>query len=98
MNFYRTADNRIVPHHEATTSRRDFLARAGGGFGALAAASLLTGKNILADETQAKGLESIKMDNVNPLAPRKGHYASKAKSVIFVFMEVFELCSNLHRL
>src|ERR1700759_3514767 len=89
MNFYRTPDNRIVPHFQATATRRDFLARAGGGFGALAAAYLLGGKNSLADEgqAQAKGLEAVKADSVNPLAPRKGHYPGTAKSVIFLFME-----------
>ena len=51
------------PHIEIPTSRRDFLAKSGAGFGALAMSSLLR-----ADET-------------------KPHYASRAKSVIFLFME-----------
>ena len=30
-----------IPHYETLTNRRDFLRRAGGGFGALAAAALM---------------------------------------------------------
>ena len=54
-------------------SRRDFLARAGGGLGLLALGDLLR-----ADDTAR---------NDNPLAPRVPHFAAKAKSVIWLFME-----------
>jgi len=43
-------DNRIplpVIHHETITSRREFLARAGGGFGTLALCSLLAEDRLL---------------------------------------------------
>lgn len=50
--------------------RREFLARAGGGIGGLALATLL------ANEARA---------DVNPLAPKKPHYAAKAKRVISIF-------------
>jgi hypothetical protein len=53
------------PHVEIPTTRRDFLAKAGAGFGAMAMSSLLTAS------------ESAK----------KPHYAARAKSVIFLFME-----------
>src|SRR5690242_10942329 len=67
-----------IPHHEIPATRRDFLAKAGAGFGSLALTYLLGGKTVFADEAAAA---------VNPLAPKKGHYAGKAKSVIFCFME-----------
>ena len=63
-----------LPHHETPRTRREFLARAGAGFGALAASYLLGGSSALA-ATQ------------NPLAPRRPHYFGKARSVIFLFME-----------
>jgi hypothetical protein len=50
-----------------STTRRDFLNRAGGGFGALALSHLL----------RATG----------QAAPAPGHFRSRAKSVIFLFME-----------
>ncbi len=53
-------------------SRRDFLARAGMGFGLTALAPLLAG------EAQA-------VDAVNPLAPRQPHFPAKAKRVIHIF-------------
>lgn len=64
-----------LPHHQLPRSRREFLARAGGGFGALAATYLLNGS------THAKpGV-------VHPLAAKAPHYKATAKSVIFLFME-----------
>jgi hypothetical protein len=72
---------RSVPHHEFVTTRRDFLTRAGGGFGALALASLLEGSSL------AAALEKQAAASTNPLAAKKPHFAPKAKSVIFLFME-----------
>jgi hypothetical protein len=54
-------------------TRRQFLARAGGGCGLLALAALL------ADE----GLAST---DVNPMAPKSSHFPARAKSVIWLFM------------
>ena len=72
------------PHIEIPRTRRDFLAKSGAGFGALAASYLL-GLN---------GVKTARADEVprvgpagNPLAAKKPHYAAKAKSVIFLFME-----------
>src|SRR5260221_12967819 len=53
--------------------RRDLLKSAGCGFGSLALAGLA-----------AKGADS---KAANPLAPRPGHFAPKAKRVIFLFMQ-----------
>ena len=55
-------------------SRRELLCRAGNGAGLLGLATLLGEKGLLADETK------------DPLAPRKPHFAAKAKAVIWVFV------------
>ena len=68
---------RAVPHAIPALTRRDFLERAGFGFGGLAASYLLG-----LDGYQARAGVSI-----NPLAPRLTHHAAPAKSVIFLFME-----------
>ena len=59
-------------HIAATLGRREFLRSAGGGVGIAALAELLA-----ADGLTAAG----------PLAPKAPHFAPKAKSVIFMFME-----------
>src|SRR6516225_4766761 len=63
------------PHVPRLTSRRDFLWKAGGGFGALAFSCLLGRDGLLASETD------------HPLAPKAPHFKAKAKAVIFLFME-----------
>src|SRR4051812_48556188 len=55
-------------------NRREMLFRCANGFGGLALAGLLAGKQAAAT-------------GVNPLAPRTPHFAPKAKSVIFLFMD-----------
>src|SRR5262245_44573652 len=67
--------NRHVPLFR---SRRDFLRLAGGGFGALALSALMA-EEARADEPRGPA--------ANPLAPKKPHFETKAKSVIFLFME-----------
>src|SRR6187399_122597 len=59
------------------TSRRQFLQRAGGGFGMLALASLLDGTGLRARAATESG---------NPLAPKAPPGLAKAKRVIFLFM------------
>jgi hypothetical protein len=59
-----------------TSSRREFLERAGNGFGALALTHLLARE--AAAESQKK--------THNPLAPKAPHFEPKAKAVIFLFM------------
>ena len=56
-------------------SRREFLARTGGGFGMVALCALLEQER-LAGATQV----------VNPLAPKPQHFPAKAKHVIYLFM------------
>src|SRR5213593_1664748 len=65
--------NLFAPPTFAFASRRDFLARAGNGFGMLALGSLLAQEGFGAPE-------------IDPLAPRKSHFPAKAKSVIWLFM------------
>jgi len=58
-------------------NRREFLRRAGAGFGMLALANLLGQDGLLAADSAPAGL----------LAPKPGHHPAKAKSVIWLFME-----------
>src|SRR5881392_867175 len=62
-------------------SRREFLCRAGCGFGALAFGYLLGLDGLLARAA------NINIDPLNPLAPRPPHLPARAKSVIWLFME-----------
>src|SRR5947207_7836437 len=57
-------------------TRRDFLTTAASGIGMLAFASLLRDQDLLASEIPN-----------DPLTPRPPHFAPKAKSCIFIFME-----------
>src|SRR5881409_3244994 len=73
-----------MSHHcgryEKFTNRRDFLKKAGAGFGLLALADLLQGDGLIAADIEpARSLD--------PMAPRAGHYPAKAKSIIWLFME-----------
>jgi hypothetical protein len=63
-------------HHEIVSSRRDFLARTGGGFGMLAFWSLF-GRDALAQESTAG----------NPIHLRPPQRPATAKSVIWCFMD-----------
>ncbi len=85
--------NLSVPHFESPLSRRDFLTRAGGGFGSLALASLLTDP---AQGARAAG---------NMLAPKASLFPARAKSVIWCFldggpshMDLFDPKPELNRL
>jgi hypothetical protein len=68
----------FLPHHEALFTRRDFLTRAGAGFGALALTYLMEQERQLAAATGSAD---------DALAARSPHFSAKAKSVIFLFME-----------
>jgi hypothetical protein len=54
-------------------TRRQMLSQAAVGFGSLALASLLSGTS--------------RADEVNPLAPKPGHFPARAKRIIFLFMK-----------
>ena len=59
-------------------NRRDWLQRAGNGIGTLALAQLLAAETSRANDPPSPNA---------PLAPRAGHFAPRAKSVIWLFME-----------
>jgi hypothetical protein len=67
-----------LPHFIASPycSRRDFLRRAGMGFGTLALAGLLDRQGLLATEDRL----------LHPLAPQAPHFEAKAKAVIWLFI------------
>jgi hypothetical protein len=78
------------PHFIRPQSRRDFLRRAGAGFGSLALAAL-----------GAQADAPVR----NPLAPRRPHFPPRAKSVIWIFcdggpshIDLFDPKPELHRL
>lgn len=74
-----------LPHIAIPQSRREFLLKSGGGFGAVALAGLLAhdSKLALAEATTAKSTQS------NGIETHKigTHFPPKAKRVIFLFME-----------
>src|SRR5688572_11678824 len=70
-----------APHITPALSRRDFLTRAGFGFGSLAAGYMLATDGWKTDAA------NIPIDPLNPLAARLPHHKAKAKSVIWLFME-----------
>src|SRR5256886_6147439 len=73
-----------MSHHcgryERFTNRRDFLKKAGAGFGLLALADLLQDDGLLAADTAPS-------QALDPMMPRPPHYPAKAKSIIWLFME-----------
>jgi hypothetical protein len=89
-----------LPHlfgtpHRAFDSRREFLRRAGAGFGTVALTALLEQEGLLrAAESVAAansgaanaGEAAAANSSLNPLAPRPSHFPAKAKSVIWLFM------------
>src|SRR4051794_25592585 len=60
---------------EPFSSRRQFLARTGAGFGALALAAM-----------QRQAVGEPRIDPLRPFQPRRPDFAARAKSVIFLFM------------
>ena len=60
----------------AMLARREFFTSAASGIGGVALASML----------QREGLQAVEADPVNPLAPKAGHFAAKAKNCIFIFL------------
>jgi hypothetical protein len=74
------SSNSHCGRYQKFANRRDFLKKAGAGFGLLALADLLQGDGLLAAETDAARA-------LNPMAPLQPHFAPKAKSIIWLFME-----------
>jgi hypothetical protein len=65
------------PDHYASpySSRREFLTKAGGGFGMLALGALMEQEKLLGSTAE-----------IDPLAPKPPHFPAKAKHVIYLFM------------
>ena len=84
----------LVTHKLMTNellSRRQLLAKAGGGAGLLALASLLAEEGLLvgaaaAGESANAGKGVAADPRLNPLAARPAHFPAKAKNVIWLFM------------
>lgn len=67
-----------MAHIEIPRTRREFLARSGGGFGAVALASLMAEGRLWANDAHPR----------KPALPAgRSHHKPRAKSVIFLFME-----------
>ena len=67
-----------VPHFEAPHSRRDFLARAGAGFGNLALMALVA---------RAARASDVGVSAAHVPVSRRPHFAATAKSVIWCFLD-----------
>jgi Protein of unknown function (DUF1501) len=68
-----------LTHIPIANTRREFLSRAGNGFGGLALAYLLAREAEAGEQGRSKKV-------TNPLEPKKPHFTPKAKAVIFLFM------------
>ncbi len=66
-------------------SRRDWLRQGGAGFGALALSGLLQGNRLFGADPNPSSAAPARSGN--PLASKAPHFAARAKSVIFLFME-----------
>src|SRR2546428_104568 len=71
-----------IPHSVPAVTRRDFLTRAGGGFGALALAYLLERDGSLVSRAAAAGPAPA-----SSLVARPPHFPARARSVIWLFMD-----------
>jgi len=67
------------------TNRRDFLKKAGGGFGLLALADLLRGEGRL--DASLANASAAPDRTLDPMMPKPPHYAPRAKAIIWLFME-----------
>src|SRR2546422_595240 len=79
----------FAPSPPSYATRREFLTRVGGGFGALALAGLLQQQGLLAQTGPVRGSARQEWrgpDPRFPLAPRVGHHPAKAKSIIWLFI------------
>jgi hypothetical protein len=94
----------MVPGQHPLTSRRDFLSRAGGGFGMIALAALLAEDGLLAQPAPSL-LAPLPGGKGNIGAFRGRHHPATAERVIFLFMsggpshlELFDRKPDLQRL
>src|SRR4051794_21542829 len=76
--------NHHCGRYEKFANRRDFLKKAGAGFGLLALADLLQAERLLGANNTTPDEPSPAL---SPMAPRAPHYPARAKSIIWLFME-----------
>lgn len=69
-----------------TLNRRQLLNRAGFGAGMLGLASLFQEEGLLNASTGGHGMSPLTGNDADPLAPKKPHFAAKAKRVIWLFI------------
>src|ERR1700742_757654 len=74
MSSFMSIDPKPLHTQRYYSSRREFLERAGGGFGLLALFGMMEQDRLLGATP------------VDPLAPKTPHFPAKAKSVIYLFM------------
>src|SRR5271170_4762508 len=72
-----------VPHFEQAFSRRDFLCRAGGGFGAIALYGLLAEQGLLPSQK----LAAAEATSGPATVAKAATLTPRAKNVIFLFMD-----------
>jgi hypothetical protein len=83
LGFGKSAISKFFASPEfAYPSRRDFLRTAGNGFGMIALTGLLEQQGLLSTAAQA----AVPGSKINPLAPKQPHFYSKAKQVIWLFL------------
>src|SRR5687767_4951379 len=73
-----------LPTPGPAASRREFLTRAGAGFGGLALSAMLASQARAAPAPEFH--QTTVRDPLTPLAPRRPHFPARAKNVIFLFM------------
>ncbi|HET6323693.1 MAG TPA: DUF1501 domain-containing protein, partial [Planctomycetaceae bacterium] len=71
-------------HYEQARSRRDFLCRAGGGFGAIALQGLLAQDGLLPSQ---KSSAAETGPSARGASAKPGTLTARAKNVIFLFMD-----------
>jgi hypothetical protein len=69
--------------YQPVFNRRDFLKKAGAGFGMLALADLLSAQGAVGQSPN----HPITQSPNDPLSPKPSHFAPKAKAIIWLFME-----------
>jgi hypothetical protein len=74
------------PYNAPVWTRRDWLRRMGGGFGALGLAGALAGDSRAASPGGLSSPAGGAAPALNPLAPKQPHFAPRATRVIFLFM------------
>ncbi len=73
----------MTRHNFCGRTRREFLWETGAGFTGLGLTGMLAADGFFDNAAQATTTKSA---FINPMAPKKPHFAPKAKSVIFLFM------------